>query len=62
MSTTEAAARLSAEIIRIVEAVALEPCEAVQHGQEPCPLQFDDQEHWCLPCAASAALDRWMNA
>jgi hypothetical protein len=38
------------KLARIAEAVALEECEAKQHGQEPCLVQYDDAEEWCLPC------------
>jgi hypothetical protein len=38
------------KLANIAEAVALEECEAKQHGREPCPVQYDDAEEWCLPC------------
>ena len=51
-TTDEKAVRKLAEV---VETVATEPCEAVAAGQEPCPLQYDDQENWCLSCLAKRA-------
>ena len=50
-----------AKLALIAEAVALEACEAVQHGQEPCPLQYDDQEHWCLSCLAKKVVADYLN-
>ena len=48
-------------LAQIAETVALEKCEAVQHGQQPCPLQYDDQEHWCLSCLAKKAAADYFN-
>ena len=36
-------------------------CEAVEHGQQPCPLQYDDEEHWCLSCLAKKAAADYFN-
>lgn len=49
-------------LIRIAEAVALEECEAKRHGQEPCPVQYDDQEQWCLSCQARNAVEQYISA
>jgi hypothetical protein len=59
---TEAADRLSAEIIRIAKATALQDCEAVECGQSRCPKQYTEEADFCLPYAARSALDLWMNA
>lgn len=60
MSTTTDAT--IADLVRIAESVALEQCEAVECRQEPCPLQSDDQEQWCLPCLAHKALSEHLKA
>jgi hypothetical protein len=49
------------KLTKVVEVVATEPCEAVQHGQEPCPLQYDDREEWCLSCLARDAMAEYLN-
>lgn len=59
MITTDDAVK---KLVKIAEAVALEECEAKQHGQEPCPVQHDDQNEWCLPCQAKKAVQDYMNA
>lgn len=41
MITTDAVVK---NLVRIAEVLALEPCEATTYGQEPCPVQYDDQE------------------
>jgi len=48
-------------LAEVVETVATEQCEAVAVGQEPCPLQYDDQEHWCLSCLAKKTAADYFN-
>lgn len=59
MTTDERTIRQLAEV---AEAVATQECEAVAAGQEPCPLQSDNREEWCLPCVAKQALSEYLNA
>jgi hypothetical protein len=58
MSADESTVR---KLVHVVALVATEPCEAEAAEQEPCPLHFDDQEHWCLSCLARKALSEYMN-
>ena len=51
-----------AKLARIAEAIAVKECEAVEHGQEPCPVQYDDQEEWCLVCLAKKAVQEYHDA
>ncbi len=48
------------KLARVAEVVATQQCEAVAAGQQPCPLQYDDQEHWCLSCLAKRALQDYL--
>ena len=53
-----AAERLTAEILELAQAVALQECEAVEHGQRKCPEEHESEADYCLPCAARAVLER----
>ena len=44
-----------ARLVRVTELVALQDCEGIQHGQPPCPKQYDDDEDWCIVCLAKQA-------
>jgi hypothetical protein len=53
MTTDERTIR---KLARVAEIVATQECKAVEHGQQPCPLQYDDREEWCLVCLAKDAV------
>jgi hypothetical protein len=57
-TTNESTVRTLAQI---AETVALEECEAVQAGQDPCPLQYDSRDEWCLSCVAKKAAADYFN-
>lgn len=44
------------KLAKVAEALAAEQCEAVTAGQEPCPIQHDRRDDWCLRCLAAEAL------
>jgi hypothetical protein len=50
------------KLVEVVEIVAGDDCEGKLHGRQPCPLESDDQDDWCLPCVAKQALSQYMNA
>lgn len=49
-------------LVDVTEVLAMDECEATKHGQEPCPLQYDDDEEWCLICLAKKAYQQFFDS
>lgn len=50
------------KLVDIAEVLATQECEAVQEGEQPCPVTSDKEDEWCLPCLAKKALEQYINA
>jgi hypothetical protein len=44
------------KLVEVAETLSIGPCRAEEHGQQPCPIQHDNRDDWCLRCLAAEAV------